>query len=70
MTRQKNKVVVWRPFPSPTKRDDSPLPAVPNVLNAYKEHSAINKDEAAINRWIELADILNGKKARKKSSAA
>ena len=70
MARQKNKVVVWRAFPSPTKREDSPLPAVPTVLNAYKDHSGNNKDEAVINRWIELADILNGKKARKKSSAA
>ena len=77
MAREKNKkVVVWRPFPSPTKRSTEPLPAVPAVLDAYKrndpkEESSSAKDDAAISRWIELADILNGsKKTRKKSSAA
>jgi hypothetical protein len=77
MTRENSKkVIVWRPFPSPTQRSTEPLPAVPVVLNAYqrnnsREESSSAKDDAAISRWVELADILNGnKKARKKGSAA
>ena len=72
--RGKNKVVIWRPFPSPTKRE----PALPSVLSLSglvkppKQESNSAKDEAAVSRWVELADILNGKKrtTRKRKWAA
>ena len=72
MARAKNKVVIWRPFPSPTKRET----AFPSVLSLSglvkpkKEDSIAAKDEAAVKRWVELADILNGKKKTKRRWAA
>jgi hypothetical protein len=62
VTRPKNKVVIWRPFPSPTKRE-TVLPSVlslSGLVKPQKEDSNATKDEAAVNRWVELADILNG----------
>jgi len=64
VTRVKNKVVIWRPFPSPTKREPG-LPSVlslSGLLKPQPENPSRAKDEAAVNRWVELADILNGKK--------
>jgi hypothetical protein len=71
--RAKNKVVIWRPFPSPTKRETA-MPSVlslSGLLRPQKQNSTSANDEAAVNRWVELADILNGKKKdHKKRSAA
>ena len=70
--RGKNKVIVWRPFPSPTKRDASEVPAVLNPLESSLEESQRERDQAAVNRWTDLADILNGDakpKPRKKGAA-
>lgn len=69
----KNKVVIWRPFPSPTKRE----PALPSVLSLsglvkpQREISNSVKEDAAVKRWVELADILNGhsKPNRRKRAA-
>jgi hypothetical protein len=67
VSRAKNKVVIWRPFPSPTKRE----PALPSVLSHFgllkpqQQDSTAARDETTINRWVELADILNGKKKKK-----
>lgn len=61
MAREKNKVIVWRPFPSPTKREGSVVPAIVNPLKSTAEESQSERDQAAVNRWIELADMLNGK---------
>lgn len=71
--RPKNKVVIWRPFPSPTKRE----PALPSVLSLsglvkpQNEISPSAKEDATVKRWVELADILNGnaKPNRRKSAA-
>jgi hypothetical protein len=71
MAHEKNKVVVWRPFPSPTPREITPpMRAVSNILSRPKDESQSSKDKAVVERWIELADVLNGKKAKKKASAA
>jgi len=62
VARAKNKVVIWRPFPSPTKRDTA-LPSVLSLSGLVKppqEQSALVKEDAAVKRWVELADILNG----------
>ena len=41
------------------------------LLRPQKQNSPSANDEAAVNRWVELADILNGKKKdHKKRSAA
>lgn len=73
VARAKNKVVIWRPFPSPTKRETA-LPSVlslSGLIRPKKEDSNAAKDEATVNRWVELADILNGqKKANNKRKAA
>ena len=74
VARGKNKVIIWRPFPSPTKRETA-LPSVlslSGLVKPRKEESNAAKDEAAVSRWVELADILNGKKrtARKRKWAA
>jgi hypothetical protein len=66
---KKNKVIVWRPFPSPTKRDASD---VLNPLESSPEESQRQRDQAEVNRWTELADILNGNaepKQKKKGAA-
>lgn len=68
MTRDKNKVIVWRPFPSPTKRDSAVVPAVLKSREINREEVEREQDQAAVNRWIELADILNGN-AKPKSKA-
>ena len=68
VTRGKNKVVIWRPFPSPTKRE-LVLPSVlshSGLLKPQLQDSTAAKDATMVNRWIELADILNGKKTSTK----
>jgi hypothetical protein len=72
VARAKNKVVIWRPFPSPTKRETA-LPSVlslSGLVKPEKEDSNAAKDQAAVNRWVELADILNGQKKANKRKAA
>ncbi|PYY10413.1 MAG: hypothetical protein DMG61_21960 [Acidobacteria bacterium] len=73
MAHTKNKVIIWRPFPSPTKRDRE-LPSVlsfSGMLKPEKQNSQRTNDEAFVQRWVELADTLNGKKKpNKKRSAA
>ncbi len=73
MTRVKNKVVIWRPFPSPVQRDRV-LPSLlsfPSVLRPPRQNSERENDEALVNRWVKLADALNAKKKiNKKKSAA
>jgi hypothetical protein len=72
VARAKNKVVIWRPFPSPTKRDTA-LPSVlslSGLIKPKKEDSNAAKDEATVNHWVELADILNGQKKVNKRKAA
>ena len=73
VARAKTKVVIWRPFPSPTQRDRV-LPSLlsfPNVLRPPRQNSEKENDEALVNRWVELADVLNAKKKiPKKKSAA
>ena len=68
MTRDKNKVIVWRPFPSPTKRDAAVVPALLKSRELSRGEFEREQDQAAVNRWIELADILNGN-AKPKSKA-
>jgi len=44
-----------------------------STLQPSKEESQRERDQAAVSRWIELADILNGKtkpKAKKRGAAA
>lgn len=60
MTRDKNKVIVWRPFPSPTKKKTGVINGMLNPLRVGTEESQRQEDQAAVNRGIELADILNG----------
>lgn len=73
VSRPKNKVVIWRPFPSPTKREPAP-PSVLSLSGLVKpqtESSNSVKEEATVKRWVELADILNGnaRPNRRKSAA-
>lgn len=72
MASAKNKVVIWRPFPSPTKRESAPpsVLSLSGLLKPHKEDSNRAKDEAAVSRWVELADILNGKKRANRKRAA
>ena len=73
MTREKHKVVIWRPFPSPTKREATAVRGMVSTMQPSKEESQRERDQAAVSRWIELADILNGKtksKAKKRGAAA
>lgn len=72
MAQEKNKVIVWRPFPSPTKREGSVMPAMINPLKSMSQESQSERDQAAVNRWIELADMLNGnpKPKNKRKGAA
>ena len=72
MGKDKTKVIVWRPFPSPTKRESTAVRGVINPLRPSVEESQSERDQAAVNRWIELADILNGNgrpKQKKKRAA-
>ena len=73
VARANNKVVIWRPFPSPTKREPAP-PSVLSLSGLVKpltESSNSVKEDATVRRWVELADILNGnaKPNRRKSAA-
>ena len=73
MGKEKNKVIVWRPFPSPTKRETAPPAPELTRLTARPEELQSERDQAAVNRWIELADILTGRakpKAKKKNAVA
>ena len=73
MGKDKTKVIVWRPFPSPNKRESSAVRGVINPLQPSAEESQSERDQAAVSRWIELADILNGDsraRPRKKRRAA
>jgi hypothetical protein len=37
-----------------------PVPLILNPLKAGPEELQCEQDQAAVNRWIELADMLNG----------
>jgi len=71
MAPRKNRVIIWRQFPSPTKHEVSrpPIPMVPTHSQSDEQRPEHESDEAAIKHWMELADVMNGKRrASKKSS--
>ena len=71
MARNKNNVIIWRPFPSPTPTQSAKprLPNLPADVDLSSERA--REHDSAVDRWIELADLVNdGPRAKRKRKIA
>jgi len=64
-----SKVIIWHAFPSPSgKRKLEQVPQVPARLTTSKPKTQSQLDEEAVDRWMQLADIIiDGRPTKKKS---